>query len=204
MNELLNRFQQLLQSLAGRREVYWLLALLVVWLLVRQIPKMFGGTKRKPETASPLDFDVQTLAPPVAGVDELVVRVYHVPVRVGLVVIAPLGRDAPLPGRGAIRELLDQAIPGLGTVMQHDQPQLRLWPAQLSASGFVHSLARHVKVPGEGGKNSLWCLVAGRVLASDRPFMVGLALCATEPNSLGVITVESEHKWLDVLRIVGS
>lgn len=201
MNELLQRLQTLIREFAGRSEVYWLLGLLVVLLIGRSVYRYFCGPSRRSTDSSPLEFDVETLANPVGESAQFSLRVYHVPVRLALVVIAPLGRDAKDPASAELATLLDQAVPGLGKVMERQHANLRVWPTQLSATGFVHSLSRQIKLPGDSGKNSPWCLVVGRVTMANRHFMLGLALCAEVSNNLSVIAVESEQKWLDVLRI---
>lgn len=202
--ELLGRLHGLFERLAGRREVYWLLGLIAVWIAARSYARFVSRKKPLPTGPSPLDFDLGVLPVPDESVDELLLHVYHIPVRLGVVVIAPLGRDGKPPAGDDVPELLDHAVPGLGRLLRHDRTQLRLWPVQLSSTGFVHSLSRHVALPGAAGKGTPWCLVAGKVVTGTGQYVIGTALCAAEPNNLGLLSVESEHQWLDVLRISAS
>lgn len=196
----LDRFEWL-TGLTGRTEFRWLVLLLAVLLVSRWISRRVRAPRRKRGEVSPLDVDLQSLL--VAAPDDAAcrLRVYHLPVRVGLVVLAPLGREAATPHAASIPELLDAAVPGLGDVVQADAPAVRIWPVQLSADGFRHAFRRHVKTPDADLRRSRWCLVAGRITVDDNRYMLGLALCAAEPNQLELIGVESEQHWLDVLRL---
>src|SRR5262249_16875334 len=67
--------------------------------------------------------------------------VYHLPVRLRLVVVAPAGTEYTVDPIG-VERLLDMVIPGLGAVAFHDKPRVRVWPAQLSHQGFAVSFHR--------------------------------------------------------------
>lgn len=127
--------------------------------------------------------------------------VYHVPVRLAVVVIAPLGRESDPPTHSEVPKLLDRIVPGLASALSHDQTIVKIWPRQLSATGFAPYLLRHVRLPGDKGRSSPWCLLAGRTTFGDAAYAIGLALGAAAPNNLGLIAVESEHQWLDVVRM---
>jgi hypothetical protein len=167
--------------------------------LIRQLVRW----TRRPERTVLLDeslvLDLSEL--PTAEPGPTRVTVYHIPVRLAVVVIAPLGRESDPPKHSDVPHLLDRVVPGLASVMSRDQTIVRTWPRQLSATGFAPSLMRHVKLPNDRGRNSPWCLVSGRATFNNASYSVGFALAAADPNNLGLIVVESEHEWLDVLRV---
>jgi hypothetical protein len=200
----IERIQEFLRSPQGRLVLValgGLLALLIVREVVRTGLRLFRHTRRSlAEDAAP-DFDVAALAVPDRDWKGARLTVYHVPVRVGLVVVAPLARDTDLPDEADVTSLLDKIVPGLGEVADSEDALRVIWPRQYSASGFAHRLARHVKLPGEMGRDTPWCLVAGRASVRGEVFVVGLALAAATPNNLTLIVIESDHQWLDVLRV---
>jgi hypothetical protein len=176
-----------------------LIGLAIILTFVRQVARWV----RKPELGSLTDesFVIDLAALPTAEPGYARLTVYHIPVRLAVVVIAPLGRDANPPRHSEVSKLLDQIVPGLASLLNHDQTIVRIWPRQLSATGFAPSLLRHVRLPGERGRDTPWCLVSGRTAFGGAAFAIGLGLAAAAPNNLGLIVVESEHQWLDVLRM---
>ncbi len=85
-------------------------------------------------------------------------------------------------------------------MVNHDRPQVRIWPAQLSNHGFTVTFQRLVKKPEPDGKRSYWTLLAGRNPPGRLPILVGLALYTDEPTTLGRLIVEPD-RWGDVLRV---
>ena len=75
------------------------------------------------------------------------------PMRVRLVVLAPMGKR-PLPANGAVEPLLDQVLRGLGDIARQDRPRLRVWPPQLSSQGFAPTFFRLTRRP-EAGRQAL-------------------------------------------------
>jgi hypothetical protein len=205
MRELpIQQIQDFLRSPQGRLVLMvlgGLLALLVAREVVRTGLRLFRRTRRALDEDSAADFDVAALAVPDRDWKGARLTVYHVPVRVGLVVVAPLSRDTESPDEADVPALLDKIVPGLGQVADAEDALRVIWPRQYSASGFAHRLARHVKLPGQMGRDTPWCLVAGRASVRNEVFVVGLALAAATPNNLTLITIESDHQWLDVLRV---
>src|SRR5262249_37048267 len=125
--------------------------------------------------------------------------VYHLPARLRLVVIAPLGREGDIDAT-AVEKLLDKVLPGLGAVAALDRPRVRVWPAQVSHHGFAAAFHRHTPKAAERGEPSRWGLLAGRAQAGKQPVLLGLGLWADEPNTIDRVNVEV-HQWLDVLRL---
>jgi hypothetical protein len=125
--------------------------------------------------------------------------VYHLPVRLRLVVVAPMGRDADLDAT-AVEQLLDHVVSGISDVARRDRPKIRVWPSQLSHTGFATAFHRRIRKPEPDGLASRWVLVAGRAQMGRQPLLLGMALWADEPNMVGRLTLEP-HQWLDVLRL---
>jgi hypothetical protein len=126
---------------------------------------------------------------------------YGVPVRLAVLVLAPVGRDGALPEDPLLPRLVDQLLPQLRSVLDHDQPLFRRWPAQLSSQGFFHAFFHHLALPGDRGKNSPWCSVAGKFTAQGQQYLVGMVCCADRPNALSEVVVEHEGRWLDTVRV---
>ncbi len=186
-----------------------LIGLAIALAILRGIARSFrflGTVIRwfsRPERESPSEDDlvIDLAKLPLAEPGATRLSVYHVPVRLAVVVIAPLGRESVRPTHSDVPKLLDQIVPGLGSVPAHDQTVVRIWPRQLSATGFAPSLMRYLRMPADKGRGTPWCLVAGRTTFDDSGYAVGLALAAAGMNKLDLIAVESEHQWMDVLRM---
>lgn len=123
-----------------------------------------------------------------------------VPVRVRLVVVAPMGRENYIDSN-ALELLLDQVVHGLADVLRYDRPRIRLWPPQLSSQGFALKFHRLTRRPEPDGRPSHWVLLAGQTPARPRPLLLGLAVWANEANYIGRLTLEPV-RWADLLRVV--
>jgi hypothetical protein len=171
--------------------------LLLLWLLWAAI------TRRRPLPA--LDWDrenrvVLNECPlPVRPAPERRLTVYHVPVRLRLVVVAPVGKVGRLDAT-AVEKLLDRVVPGLGDTAQYDRPRIRVWQQQLSHHGFAATFHRCTLRPEPEGEPSRWVLLAGKALLGKQPLLLGLGAWADEPNAIGRLNLEP-HQWIDVLRL---
>ncbi len=121
--------------------------------------------------------------------------------RLALVVLAPVGRGNELPPAAELPKLLDSAVPGLGGLLAAHGTRIKLWPPQLSTHGFAAALFGNVRLPGDRGKGTPWCTVAGKFMAGGRGFLAGLVLRAAAANNLGQMTLQSDTDWLDALRV---
>lgn len=172
---------------------------LAILLLVRRI---FKRRKRElPAALADLAVDVASLGEEGPPAGSTVLEHYNVPVRLAAVVLAPTGRVGGLPPPAEISALIDHIVPGLAQVTAGQAPLLRRWPPQLSAEGFARTVFAQVRLPGDGGKGTPWCSVAGRFKVEGTTFMAGLILRAATANNFSQTIIEKEHQWLGVLRV---
>lgn len=177
-------------------------ALVVIVLFAIFLLLVFRPRKAAPtEEAPDLSIDVATLNPEGPSDKGLALECYSVPVRLGVLVLAPVGRAGSIPSTDQLLNVVDQLVPGLVEIVSEDQPVVRFWPRQLSSQGFVTSFFHKLGLPGDRGKGSVWCAVAGKFAIADQQYLVGLALCAAANNGLGQVTIEHDGQWNDVIRI---
>jgi hypothetical protein len=159
--------------------------------------------RRKSVEAKPLNLtlDVTTLGEAGPPADGPKLLLYHVPMRLAAIVIAPTGRGSTLPPLAHTAAVAEQIVPGLGEVFEAHRPRVLRWPAQLSTQGFGNTFFGLVRLPGNQGRGTPWCAVAGRCEAEGKKLLVGLVLRAASDNSLSQISVERESQWLDILRV---
>ena len=192
----------LLHDPQKRRLILFAVGLIGLAIALAILRRIMGWFRRSvPVSTVDESLVIELSALPAAEPRATRLTVYHVPVRLAVVVIAPLGRESDPPTHSQVPRLLDRIVPGLASTLSHDQTIVKIWPRQLSATGFAPSLMRHVRLPGDKGRGTPWCLVAGRTVFNNASYAVGLALGADSPNNLGLIAVESELQWLDVVRM---
>jgi len=171
---------------------------LMVFVILKLI---FGGRSRK-WVVEPTELDLtENLAgypPAPSAVGQRRLMVDGIPMRLRLVVVAPVGQGSDV-NADAVGPLLDQIVRGLGIMVAEDKPRIRIWPAPLSNRGFAPTFHRNVVKPEPDGQLSRWVLVAGQAKAGRWPLLIGLAFWADQPTPLGRITIEA-HQWRDTLR----
>lgn len=161
--------------------------------------------RRREQAAAPppadLAIDVSTL--PLNGPDNtrLRIEVYGIPVRIAVIVLAPVGRVGSLPPADEFTKLIEQLVPGFSDVVIRDQPVVRPWPGQLSSQGFANAFFNHVPLPGARGKGTPWCSLVGKFTAHGKQFLAGIVCCASRENSLSQLVIQHEGQWNDVLRV---
>jgi hypothetical protein len=166
-----------------------LMLLLILWL----------RRGRRP-TLDPQAGLIENLADyPPAGPGPQRLFLHGQPLRLRLVVLAPMGKRA-LPADGAVEPLLDLVLRGLGEIVRQDRPRLRVWPAQLSHQGFAPTFFRLTQRPEATDKPSPWVLAAGPVRAGGQQFLLGLALCADTATDVGNLALQA-NEWNEVFRI---
>ena len=172
--------------------------LLVVILLLLTLRR-----RRRTAVLPSADLRIDVSQLPAAGppAEGPVLEFFGMPVRLVVLVLAPAGRNSHLPPREQFARLLDDLVPGLASVVLTHQPMIRQWPSQLSTQGFTHTYFNNVQLPGDRGKGTPWCSVAGRFDAGDQQLLAGLLCAAAKPNSMGQMTVGQVGQWLEVLRV---
>jgi hypothetical protein len=155
---------------------------------------------RKQRDLSPdagLDVDLGKLPPVPTGERNYLLKVRNQPMRVRLVVVAPMGKRT----LGKIDALLEEVQADLGEVLHDDRPVIKQWPPQLSATGFAPTFFRAMHRPDGNAKPSRWVLLAGPARAGSTPILLGLVLeTEGKPSNLGLVTM-NENQWDEMLRI---
>jgi hypothetical protein len=185
-------------------EAWWMSELVVVLLvlvitgyLLRAVLRILFRYRRDDidwDLRYRVDLDSCPLADGPAGV-----CVYHVPVRLRLVVLAPGGKGVLVHPETALHQL-DYTIPGLAALVEQDHPRFIIWPAQLSRMGFTNSFHRCTPTGQREEEPSRWVLLAGRAEGGGQTLFVGLALWSESPTTLGRMNLQP-HDWLTVLRL---
>jgi hypothetical protein len=189
------------------RDFWWvfagvaaLIVLLLVLALLKGLVRALFGRRPRPvelDLGPRENLDEYPLPAEPWGPRRLTVE--GVPVRLRLVIVAPMGKQSTIQ-EGAVEELLDQFLWGLGAITRTDRPKVRIWPPQLSHQGFAVAFHRTTPRPEPPGQPSRWILIAGQTPPRPRPFLLGVALWADEPVYIGRSTLEP-GRWADVLRI---
>jgi hypothetical protein len=188
--------QSLLSSpwlLYGAVGVAVLLLLLIVVTLLRHA----GKKATDPEGTLEEDLSEYPMAPWKTGPQQL--TLLGRPVRLRLVVIAPVGKR-DVAQAGEVGGLLDQVLRGLGDIARHDKPRVRFWPPQLSQQGFAPTFFRRTRCPDKAGTPSHWVLAAGPARVGGTPVLLGLALWGDDeaPMELKIL---SETQWGEALQV---
>ncbi len=168
--------------------------LLILFIVVR----ILFGRKAKPKAPS-LEEDLSTYPPLKSGGGDRRLLVEGVPVRLRLVVLAPAGKQSEI-DQEQVEATLEKMLPGLGQICKYDKPRVRIWPMQLSYQGFTKHFHRNTLVPEAEGELSPWVVVAGRAKLGTNQVMVGFALQALKPTTVGRLTIEA-HEWESKLRV---
>lgn len=169
--------------------------LLLIW-------KMFFGGRQQPRSSREWEKDEIELARcpmPTGSPRGRRLTVYHVPARLRLIVVAPIGKEYQVDSRG-VEQLVDKIVPGLGNVVAADRPGIHVWPAQLSHQGFANTFHRCTPKPAGEDRPSRWVLLAGRAKIGKQSVLLGLGAWADEANTIGRRTLEP-HEWVDVVRL---
>lgn len=202
VEEKLEAAKKAVTSLSLQELLTYALIALAVLLVLYILWRILARRRRElPPPAPDLAIDVLSLGsqgPPTAGP---ILEHYNVPVRLAAVVLAPTGRAGELPPIDQLPGLIDHVVPGLAQVVAAHETLVRRWPPQLSAEGFAHTFFAQVKLPGDRGKGTPWCSVAGRFEVGRRPMMAGLVMRAETANNFSQSIVHKEHEWLGILRV---
>jgi hypothetical protein len=183
----------------GLLGVLALIVLLLLWGLFSRLGRLVFWRKPPPPRQPELDENLDALPPPPEPSGSRTLTIEGIPVRLRLVVLARAGREPEVSAETADR-LLDRVVPGLSALAAEDQPELRIWPPQLSYEGFRIMFQRHVHVTLPEAEATPWVLVSGRVKVGMHSLLVGMALWADEPTNIGRMNLEP-HQWSLLFRI---
>ena len=92
--------------------------------------------------------------------------------------------------------LLEHVLRGLGGFVETDKPRLRVWPPQLSISGFAPRFFRLVQSPDKEGESSNWILAAGSHRVGNKVLLLGMALYSEQPTTHTRLLLENKE-WKD-------
>lgn len=201
MNQLLQTIQDFVATEEGRWAIIGVLAALCFLLILNTALRRWR--KSAIETASSELLEEVFSYPPSPNLpaDAKPLVLYGLPVRLRLVVLGPMGKDAGEISANDVDQIMERMVPGLSARLRMDMPRIRLWPTQLSQSGFIAAFRRNTPLPDVEVKLRSWVLVVGKVLLDGKPIAVGLAMQSTEPNTFGPIVLQHAHQWMEVLRI---
>ena len=148
-----------------------------------------------------LAIDLNSLEAGGPPSDGPIFEFYGTPVRLVVLILAPAGRGTHFPPKEQLREVVDLLIPNLAVILDSHKPIYRRWPEQLSSQGFVQSFFNNLQLPGDRGKGTPWCSVAGRFDTPYGQLLAGLVCRTNAPNGLSQTLIEHEGKWNDTLRV---
>jgi len=177
-----------------------MVVLLTAYLVGEAIRRRRTRRRKSVRPEVELSIDVAGLEAIPLPPDAPTLEFYSLPVRLAVIVLAPAGRWGRLPPLERIHGVLDAIVPGLADVAVAHRSMLYYWPPQVSARGFAHLFFRQAPLPG-GGRGTPWCAAAGGFKIGEQPAVAGLVLSAEKPTSFGQRIIETETKWLDVLRV---
>ncbi|MGF1580186.1 MAG: OadG family protein [Gemmataceae bacterium] len=175
------------------------LVLLILYMILGSIGRaLFGRKEEKPKIPN-LTVNFAAIPEPPRLTGDRRLQFEGVPVRLRLVILAPAGRDKMVDPASA-KVLLESMVPGLGDVQDQDQPQVVVWPEQLSNAGFCNTFQKATPIPEGERQPSRWILAAGRARLSSGFIQVGLAMQSIKPTTLGRFRLE-DHQWPQYLRV---
>lgn len=180
---------------------WWLIIGIVVVFVVLVILRIVGGRRKTHRPKEEWAKDTIDLAkcPMPAGSPGRRLIVYGEPARLRLVVVASVAKEFQVQPRG-VAPLLDRIMPGIGSIIETDEPAIRVWPPQLSHHGFANTFHRRaLKAEGEN-RPSRWILLAGLAKVGKQPILVGLGAWADQTTNLGRKVLEP-HQWAEVVHL---
>ena len=176
------------------------MAALGVWFVVRHLVNR-RQQRRGLVPQEILSIDIAALPLKSPADRGVVLEIYGVPMVIAVLVLAPAGRGLSLPTKTSMAQFVEHLVPDLMAVLTSHQPLFRRWPEQLSIRGFVHSVFNNLPLPGDRGRGTPWCSVAGKFEASGQQYLAALVCRADRPNTLGQIEIKHPGQWLEVLRV---
>lgn len=187
-------------------EVWWLIQLVVVLFVLLVIGRLLRGVLRGVGglfvRKKKYDYDRALIVNLPA--EEQMKTPPSVKIRqeqgwLRVVVVAPVDKNV-IVDENVVDWMLERVIPGLRDLMIRDQPEVVIWPAQLSTMGFSNTFHRCIVTGFREDEMSPWVLLAGRAQGGGQTLFVGLAFRTARNSSLGRMNLQPDQ-WLDVIKM---
>lgn len=176
--------------------------LILLVIMAAFLRRLFRKPRRPAKKTPILDEELASYPPPPALWGEQRLTIYGLPVRLRLVVVAPLGYEAGEITPDQVEAILGLTLPGLGQMVRADKPRIRVWPTQMSYQGFFAAFRRHTLLPDPENQLSRWVLAMGRTFFERRPLVIGLVLLADQETPINRVALEQPHQWVEAMRVV--
>lgn len=185
---------------------WWLVLLALGFLFLlwgRRMVRRFrralkSRRKRKKETVKKMRIELEQVGDAFTEPGLRQIRVGNFTGRLRVVVLAPsasfVGELLP----EMAENLLDYMLPGLGEIIEADQPKVTVWQRQSSESQFAGLFKTLVQAPETSGRPSPWVLVSGSLRMGRQTLFVGLAVFMDRIQHRREIRVEKAN-WESVI-----
>ncbi len=185
---------------------WWLvmLALALVFFfwgrrLLRRVRRIFARRKKRhKDTVKKMRIELEQVGDAFTEAGPCRIRVGNFTGRLRLVVLAPsasfVGELLP----DMAENLLDYLLPGLGEIIEYDQPKTVVWPRQSTEGQFAGLFGKLVQPPETEGRPSPWVLVSGSTRLGRQTLFVGLAVFMDRIIHRRDISID-KGKWDSVL-----
>jgi hypothetical protein len=176
---------------------FWLRAM---WRRFKRIlfPRKRRGRRRAGEKDSPLAIDLDLVGDAFTDPGPQQITVRGQPGRLRMVILAPspsyIGEMSP----DMADSLLDWLQPGMGELLEFDQPRKVVWPRHPSLDRFVQVFHKLVRIPESPGRRTPWLLISGSTRLGRQTVFVGLVVFLDKTDYKREIQVARE-KWNEVL-----
>ena len=170
--------------------------LIVLFILMKVL---FGSSKGQPDLQKGMRESLADY-PPAPKTSGKRLTLNGIAVRLRLLVVCPTGKQHQDLVVDDVGELLDEVIHGLGQFLDADKPRIKIWPPQLSVTGFAPTFHSVVESPDAIASKSPWILAAGPAKAAGKPILLGMAFYADTPVKLGQL-IFNNNDWVENLRI---
>ena len=191
---------RILQSPLVRNGIWVLIAIVGLGIL----NKLWNWLRRPTGDASPDMAPVVRLELNPTKPLAFPVHVRHLPSRLAAVVVAPWGSGTEAPSVAHIPSLVNNFVPRLSNAIQEHGAVMKVWPKQVSKTGFGHALMRNIHIPGGKWRDSRWCLICGPASVREQRFVIGLVTVFDASNSIDLIRVENDGEWSGVVQVADS
>ena len=192
-----------IQELLNSQIFIWIVVGLVGFII---IAILYAIMSRKPQRRSrsiveQLRIDVEALDSSGPSATAQTMEFYGTPVRLAVLVAAPQGRGVASPNHQQLMALLDRIIPGMSGVVQTHDTNIIEWPTQLSDEGFGQKFSHNLALPGDAGRQTKWCSIAGPMSIGVGQMLIGLLCVADDENMLTHYVVKNDGQWRDMIKV---